>query len=166
MKKMATDRPPLDEARVEAFAGRVLSSYTESMVTLMIDLGFRTGLLDCLAAGAGTSQELAGRAGVERYVRECLAALVTAGIVEYDPPSARYTLPPEHAACLSGTSRLNLAPFSQLTALLARHVDGVARAFRDGGGVPHERFRPEFTHVMDGVNRGLMTISSSPGSCP
>jgi DNA-binding IscR family transcriptional regulator len=44
--------------------------------------------LDTLAAGAGTSEELAARAGlVERYLRECLAALVTAGIVEYDAPT-------------------------------------------------------------------------------
>jgi hypothetical protein len=80
----------LDEARVEEFAGRLLSGYTESMVNLMIDVGFRTGLLDTLAAGEGASAELAERAGlVERYVRECLGALVTAGIVDYDPPTGR-----------------------------------------------------------------------------
>ena len=70
---MTIDRAPLDDARLEAFAGRLLSSYTESMVTLMIDVGFRTGLLDTLAADSGTSAEVAERAGlVERYVRECL----------------------------------------------------------------------------------------------
>ena len=43
---MTIDRAMLDGARLEAFAGRLLSSYTESMVTLMIDVGFRPGLLD------------------------------------------------------------------------------------------------------------------------
>ena len=90
-----TDDLPLDEERVEAFAGRLLTTYTEAMVTLMIDLGLRTGLLEALAAGTGTSVELAERAGlVERYVRECLGALVTAGIAEYDAGTRRYTLPP------------------------------------------------------------------------
>jgi SAM-dependent methyltransferase len=164
---MTIDRAPLDDARLEAFAGRLLSSYTESMVTLMIDVGFRTGLLDTLAADSGTSAEVAERAGlVERYVRECLGALVTAGIVEYDPATGRYTLPPEHAACLSGPGTLNLAPISQLTTLLAKHVDGVAHAFREGGGVPYDAFRPEFTRVMDGLSRGLMDEQLIDGILP
>ena len=55
---------------MEAFAGRLLATYTASMVTLMVDLGYRTGLLDALAAGEGSSTELAERAGlVERYAR-------------------------------------------------------------------------------------------------
>ena len=164
---MTIDRATLDEARLEAFAGRLLSSYTESMVTLMIDVGLRTGLLDTLAADSGTSAEVAERAGlVERYVRECLGALVTAGIVEYDPATGRYTLPPEHAACLSGPGTLNLAPISQLTTLLAKHVDGVAHAFREGGGVPYDAFRPEFTRVMDGLSRGLMDEQLIDGILP
>ena len=74
---------------MEAFIARLLKTYTESMVTLMIDLAFRTGLLEALAAGEATSEELAERAGlVERYVRECLGALVTAGIVSYSQPPA------------------------------------------------------------------------------
>ena len=102
----STDAPVLDQARVETFVGRLLDTYSESMVTLMIDLALRTGLLEALAAGAGTSAELAGRAGlVERYVRECLGALVTARIVDYSPATGRYALPPEHAVCLTGRGR-------------------------------------------------------------
>ena len=123
---MTIDRAPLDEARLEAFAGRLLSSYTESMVTLMIDVGFRTGLLDTLAADSGTSAEVAERAGlVERYVRECLGALVTAGIVEYDPATGRYTLPPEHAACLRALTEISPA-ISGVSCLLACPHPGVA----------------------------------------
>jgi Rv2258c-like winged HTH domain len=154
---MAIDRAP-DEARVEAFAGRLLSAYTDSMVTLMIDLGLRTGLFEALAAGDQTSAELAARAGlVERYVREWLGALVTAGIISYDPATARYVLPAEHAVWLTGPGTLNLAPISQVTTLLARQVDGVTRAFREGGGVPSEAFRPEFTRVMDGLSGDYWT---------
>ena len=156
---MATDRnstdiPRLDQARVEAFVQRLLKTYTESMVTLMIDLALRTGLLDTLAAAGGTSAELAGRAGlVERYVRECLGALVTAHIVDYSAATGRYALPPEHAVCLSGPGSLNLAPTSRWTALLGAHIGAVEHAFRHGGGVPYDDFRPEFTDVMDEASR-------------
>jgi SAM-dependent methyltransferase len=153
---LETPTATVDEARIEAFAGRLFGSYTEAMVTLMIDLGYRTGLFETLATGPGTSTELADRAGLtERYVRECLGALVTGGIVEYDPTSRQYTLPVEHALCLTGEGSLNLAPFSQFPTLLAKHVAGVAEAFRTGGGLPYEAFKPDFTDVMDGASRGL-----------
>jgi hypothetical protein len=119
----------LDESRVEQFAERLFGTYTESIVTLMIDLADRTGLLAALATGSGTSEGLAARAGLqERYVRECLGALVTAGIVEYDAREHRYVLPREHAACLTGEGSSNVAPMARVTALLAGQVGGVARA--------------------------------------
>lgn len=146
----------IDDQQVQQFAERVLGAYVDSMLVLMIDLADRTGLLTCLGEGAGTSGELAGRAGLnERYVRECLGALVTGGIVEYDAARARYTLPAEHALCLTGTGSANLAPLSRIPTLLAGHLDEAATVVRDGGGIPYERFRPGFTAVMDGVSRKL-----------
>lgn len=157
----------IDEARVEEFAFRLLSAYTEGMVGLMIDLGYRTGMLEALAAGPGTSHELAERAGLtERYVRECLGALVTSGIVDYDAETSSYCLPAEHAICLTGPGSLNLAPLSQINSLLGKHVGAVARSARDGGGVPYEEFRPEFTEVMDGMSRGLMDGQLLDGILP
>ncbi len=157
----------LDKARIERFAERLFGTYTESVATLVLDLAHRTGLLETLGAGAGTSQELAERAGLnERYVREGLGALVTAGIVDYDADRRRYALPAEHAVCLTGPGSLNLAPVAQLTSLLARHVPGVATAFRDGGGVPYSEFRPEFTSVMDALNRGLLDGQLIDGILP
>lgn len=145
----------VDESAVEIFAERLMDTYTQSMLTLMIDLAHRTGLLDAVAAAPGTTWQLAERAGLtERYVRECLGALVTGTIVDYDPATRTYTLPPERAVCLTGEGSLNLAPMSEFTTLLAKTLPDVARAFRDGGGVPYERFRPEFTDVMDGASRG------------
>jgi 2-polyprenyl-3-methyl-5-hydroxy-6-metoxy-1,4-benzoquinol methylase len=146
----------LDEARVEAFAGRLFELYTGGMLTLMVDLGHRTGLFAAAAAGPATSGELAGRADLqERYVREWLGAMATGGMVEYDPATRTYRLPAEHAACLTGPGSANLAPFSRLGTHLAKHVDAVARAFREGGGVPYAEYRPEFTDVMDALGRGV-----------
>ena len=157
----------LDEARIEEFASRLLGTYTDSMVALMIDLAHRTGLLEALAAGPGTSTGLAERAGLqERYVRECLGALVTARIVTFEPGSRRYLLPVEHTVCLTGPGPLNLAPMARVGTELGRHLDAVATAFREGGGVPYEAFRPEFTDMMDGVSRGLFDSQLVDGILP
>jgi SAM-dependent methyltransferase len=157
----------LDETRVAAFGEKLVGTYVGGMVTLMVDLASRTGLLDALAAGAGTSAEVASRAGlVERYVRECLGALVTAGVAEYDPATRQYSLPAEHALLLTGPGSLNMAPISRLVTSLAPHVSDVAQVSRTGGGVPYEAYRPEFTDVMDGISRGLVDGQLLDGILP
>lgn len=149
--------PAVDAERAAAFADRLFGFYTGGFVTFMIDLGVRTGLLDAMADGPATSVELAGRAGSnERYVREWLGAVVTAGIVDYDPATATFALPAEHAVCLTGDTESNIAPLSLLSGLLARYIQPVAGAFRHGGGVPYEAYRPEFTEVMDALSRGTL----------
>jgi SAM-dependent methyltransferase len=165
---MTTDHLAMvNERAVEAFAQRLFDAYTEGMLTLMIDVAHRTGLLDAAAAGPGTSQQLAERAGLtERYVRECLGALVTGGIIDYDATTCSYALPAERAVCLTGEGSLNLAPLSQITTLLAKTLGDVARAFREGGGVPYERFRPEFTDVMDAASRGFFDGQLIDGVIP
>ena len=64
-------------------------------------------------------------------------------------------MPAEHAICLTGDGSANMAPLAQLTTLLGKYVAKVAAATRDGGGVPYEEYRPEFTAVMDTANRGM-----------
>lgn len=157
----------LDQARAEEFAGRLFDMYTGGLLTSLIDIGYRTGLFEAAARGPATSAGLAERAGLqERYVREWLAALTTGGIIEYDAEARTFTLPPEHAASLTGGGAANLAPSSQLVVLLAEHVDGVTRAFREGGGVPYERFRPRFTDAMDGLGRGTYDEALIDGFLP
>ena len=159
--------PELNPAAVEAFAERVFGLYTGGMVTYMIDVGYRTGLLESLARGPATTEALAARSGVvERYTREWLGALASAGIVTYDAASGTYALPAEHAACLTGRGGANLAPQSQITTLLATFVPRVADAFRTGGGVPYAAYRPEFTDVMDGLSRGVLDDSLVPTILP
>ena len=157
----------LDETRVAAFGEKLVGAYVGGMVTLMVDLASRTGLLDALATGPGTSEEVAARAGLtERYVRECLGSLVTAGIAEYDPTTRQYALPAEHALLLTGERSANMAPISRLVTLLAGHVSGVAEVCRTGGGVPYAAYRPDFTDVMDGISRGLMDGQLLDGILP
>lgn len=148
----APGRP--DKAGVRAFSQRMLGVFADGMLALMVDVGHRTGLFEAAAEGASTSTSLAERAGLdERYVREWLGAMVTGGIFHYEPASARYELPPVHAACLTGTGASNVARMAQLNTHLATHVPAVARAFREGGGVPYSAFRPDFTEIMDATSR-------------
>jgi 2-polyprenyl-3-methyl-5-hydroxy-6-metoxy-1,4-benzoquinol methylase len=140
----------LDRKRVQEFARKVFGLYTSGILTLMVEVGWRTGLFEALARGPGTSEELAARAGLdERYVREWLGAMATGGVVEYEAAARRFTLPPEHAACLTGTSSRNLAAGSQGLPMLARRLPKVIECFRRGGGVPYAEFRPDFTESMD-----------------
>lgn len=142
----------MEQAR--QFAGQLMGLYTDGILTLMVDLGYKTGLFDAAAKGPGTSQEIAERAGLtERYVREWLGALTTGGIFSYDPASRTYSLPPEHAFCLTGDHGLNLASMSQMVAHLGKHVGKIADSFQNGGGVPYSEFRPEITELMDSFGR-------------
>jgi SAM-dependent methyltransferase len=126
----------------------------------MIDIGHRTGLFTATAAG------LAAKAGLtERYVQEWLGAMVTGGIVDYDPADETYWLPPARAAALT-PGPMSLAPMAQFHTLLGKHVHQVARAFREGGGVPYGEFGPELTDVMDAISRTFLDASLIDGYLP
>jgi SAM-dependent methyltransferase len=140
----------LDKKRVQEFARRLFAHYTSGMITLMVAVGHQTGLFEAAAKGPGTSEDLAERARLnERYVREWLGSMVTGGIIEYEPATRRYSLPAEHAVCLTGTSSRNLASNSQMLTMLAKRLPAVVECFRAGGGVPYSEFRPDFTEYMD-----------------
>ncbi len=147
MNAVATE---FDAARAEAFAEAFVDKVNGAAVTLMSSVGHRTGLFDAMAEMApATSAEIAAKAGLnERYVREWLGAMVTGGIVEYLADSGRYRLPAEHAASLTrAATPNNLAVFAQYIPLLGGIEDDIVACFRDGGGVPYERYH-RFHDVM------------------
>jgi SAM-dependent methyltransferase len=150
---MTTTAHTFDPAKAEAFAGRLMPLLAGGIQSQLIDLGDRTGLFAAAAEGPATSDDLADRADlVERYVREWLGAMVTTGIMQYDPADATYTLPPEHAAMLVGPA--SMTPIARANTVLARHVAELARVFREGGGIPYADYSPDFTDAMDGMSRG------------
>ncbi len=104
--------------------------------------------------------EIAARTGLqERYVREWLGAMVTAGVVEIDPAGSRFRLPAEHAAGLTRAAAAdNMAVFSQYIAVLAAVEDDIVECFRRGGGVPYEKF-PRF-HAVMAEDSGQSVLSS------
>jgi 2-polyprenyl-3-methyl-5-hydroxy-6-metoxy-1,4-benzoquinol methylase len=137
-------------AKAAAFEERLVDVLNAGAVCLMTSVGHRTGLFDSLADGVwGTSADIAARAGLdERYVREWLGAMVTSGIVECDAPAGAFRLPAEHAACLTrAATPNNLAVFAQYIPELGSVEDDIVACFKNGGGVPYERFN-RFHEVM------------------
>jgi len=140
----------MDETKLEEFAGRLVGLMNESMLALMMSVGYRTGLFDTLATlPASTSAEVAKAAGLdERYVREWLNAMTVGRFVDYDPDTATYVLPAEHAASLTREAGPgNLARMAQGVALMGGVEDEIVECFKFGGGVPYARF-PKFQSVM------------------
>jgi SAM-dependent methyltransferase len=141
---------PFDEARSEAFAGRMMDVLNGASIALMASIGHQTGLFDTMAQlPPATSQEIADAAGLqERYVREWLGAMVTGGVIDYDPTESAYALPAEHAAWLTRTAGTNnLAVQAQVVPLLAEVEQPLIDCFRRGGGVPYAAF-PRFQQLM------------------
>ena len=140
-----------DEAdSVTAFAERMLAMFNGGALAIMTSIGHRTGLFDTLAElPPSTSTEIAQAAGLdERYVREWLAALVTGGVIAYDPRTATYVLPEHHAALLTRAATPdNLAVVAQFLPLVAQVEDDIIECFRHGGGVPYAKY-PRFHEVM------------------
>jgi SAM-dependent methyltransferase len=143
----------IDSARQEAFIHQVLDHTSGTMTTLLAVIGDRLGIFKNLAEqGPATPRELAGRMTLdERYTREWLGAMASAGYLEYDPTSRRFTLPAEHAAALAQEN----GPFFfggvyQMLPALASVLDAVTHAFRHGGGVTQAAYPPD---MWDGLER-------------
>jgi 2-polyprenyl-3-methyl-5-hydroxy-6-metoxy-1,4-benzoquinol methylase len=145
------DRPsaaatgPAEAAFAETLIGTVRSAAT----ALMISVGHRTHLFEAMKEGAATSAELAERAGLdERYVREWLGAMTSAGIATIDRTTRRYTLPAAHAAFLGrDAAGGNMAAMFQFISVLGAVETDIVECFWKGGGVPYEKF-DRFHEVM------------------
>ena len=80
------DTGVIDAARQEEFVGKVVEQISGTMTTLLAAIGDRLGLFKNLAEqGPATSAELASRTNLnERYLREWLGGMATAGYLNYD----------------------------------------------------------------------------------
>jgi 2-polyprenyl-3-methyl-5-hydroxy-6-metoxy-1,4-benzoquinol methylase len=135
---MSSTTTPIDEARLEAFMGRLVTDMGAAMTAPLVLLGDQLGLYQAMAgAGAMTSTEVAEAASVrERYVREWLANQVASGYVEHDAVSDRYTLPPEHALALADPdSPFNVLGGYQIMASIWADEERILDRFRRGEGM-------------------------------
>ncbi|MFC9330107.1 class I SAM-dependent methyltransferase [Kitasatospora sp. NPDC057015] len=140
----------LDQAKQEAFAGRMVQVLNDACLALMCSLGHQGGLFDTMAGlPPSTSEEIAAATGLqERYVREWLGAMVVGAMVEYEPGARTYRLPAEHAASLTRAAGPdNLAALMQDFAMMGEVEQRVLDAFRNGGGVPYSAY-PKFQELQ------------------
>ncbi|GAT09012.1 class I SAM-dependent methyltransferase [Mycolicibacterium novocastrense] len=142
------DHRPADTT--EEFAARMVSAIDSASLALLLSIGHQTGLWDTMADSApATSAELAAAAGLnERYVREWLGGVVTAGVIEYDPAAGTYWLPPHRAAVLTRAAGPdNFARLAQFISLLGEVEQQIIGCFRTGGGLSYSEY-PRFHTVM------------------
>jgi hypothetical protein len=150
-----------DTGKAEAFSEKLLKTLNYGSLSLMMSIGHRTGILDAMRSlPPSTSRDVAEASGLnERYVREWLGAMVTAGVIDVDPTSTRYTLPAEHAAFLTRAAGAdNFAVFTQYIGLLGSVEDKIVECFKKGGGVPYEDFLR--FHAVMAEDSGQSVLSS------
>ena len=144
------DKQDYDNSKAEEFASKMFQFLNSGMLSLMISIGYKTGLFDIIAQlKPSTSQEISQAAKLnERYIREWLGAMVTGKIIEYDPLTEKYSLPKEHSAFLTRKSGINnLAVLAQYVSLMGNVEDKIVECFRNGGGLPYSEY-PKFQQLQ------------------
>ncbi|VVT34257.1 class I SAM-dependent methyltransferase [Rhizobium sp. EC-SD404] len=129
----------IDEAKLQAFIGKMLVDLGGAYSVPTVRIGFRLGLFDTLNNhGPMTSDELAERAGslAPRYIREWALAQAAGGYIDYDPDTERFSLSPEQAMVFSQQeSPFYLAGAFDLAAAMIEGESKVETSMRTGGGV-------------------------------
>lgn len=147
---MTTLEASVDESQTaEAAAERTLGILNDGAICVLASIGHQVGLFDVLAGlPAATSVQVADAAGLdERYVREWLGGMTTAGFVEYRPTDRTYRLRPDHAPVLAGSGVDNLARQMRYVTLMGEVAQSVAEKFRTGGGLSYDDY-PGFHALM------------------
>jgi SAM-dependent methyltransferase len=128
----------MDEAKLEQFMGKAVTDMAAASTLLMMTIGDKVGLYKAMAgAGPITSEALAKKTGLhERYVREWLGNQTASGYVSYDPASASYELPEEHAFALADEeSPVFLGGVFDVFGAMWAAEDRVVDAFQTGKGI-------------------------------
>jgi SAM-dependent methyltransferase len=133
--------PTVDEAKLNAFVGRMLGDLGALTNSVLVHVGDRLGFYKALTEGPATPRMLAERTGTsERMVREWLSAQAAQGYVNYDRATHAFWLSPEQAMVFADEdSPVFMAGFFDVAAGLFHDVPKIAHAFKSGRGMPwHE----------------------------
>ncbi|MEV6305666.1 methyltransferase domain-containing protein [Actinoplanes sp. NPDC051861] len=139
---MTTDTqnsPTIDEARVEAFLGQLITDFAGASSTAMTVLGDRLGLYRALTgAGPVTAEKLAAQTGLHpRLVTEWLRQQAVSGYVTVAGDT--YELPTEHALALSVVdSPAYVVAAGEIITGYFLSMERLEAAFRGDGGLDHE----------------------------
>ena len=119
-------------------------------------IGDRLGLFKALARdGAVSSSDLAGRLGLdERYVREWLKAMVSAGYVECDLDAGTYFMTTDQKAVLAEEDSPVFAAGAFQFALPSLGLtERLIECFRNGGGIAFDDLGEEIPESIDRMHR-------------
>ena len=135
----AADLAPaaFDEAKMNAFVGKMIGDVGATLTGALVIIGDRLGFYRALAEhGAMTSEALARATGThERYVREWLANQAASGYLEYDPRTEHFTLPLEHQPVLADeSSPVLLCGLYQIAQTMYADEPSITEAFKTGRG--------------------------------
>ena len=144
----------MDRERVEAFLDRFVGFASGATTIGLLAVADRSGLSVYLGEhGSGTAEEIADGARLDvRYVTEILSGLAAAQVVEYDPETKEFTLPPEHALFISSdASPYFMGGWFDMLPSVMSQIEGVASATMHGGGVGFEEYGRT---IIRGIDRG------------
>ncbi|QDT93832.1 class I SAM-dependent methyltransferase [Gimesia algae] len=125
------------------FECRLQEMINQGSLTLMLSIGYRTGLFEVLGTlDAASCEEIAERAGLKpQYVKDWLEVMTTGGILEHDSLFQTYRLPAEQAALLLQRGRTHsYATSVQWVSLSGKLEDEIVTCFREGGPLPSDLF--------------------------
>ena len=131
----------MDREKIEEFLERFTGLAAGATTVALLAVADRAGLTRYLGDNpSGTADEIADGARLDaRYVREILSGLTAAGVMEYDPGTGVFSLPPEHALFVSDdTSPYFMGGWFDMIPSTMTQVEGVANATIHGGGVGFE----------------------------
>jgi 2-polyprenyl-3-methyl-5-hydroxy-6-metoxy-1,4-benzoquinol methylase len=144
----------LDRDRIETFLEKFTGILSGTTTLGLLAVADRSGLNAYLGEHeSGTAAEIAEGARLDaRYVTEILSGLAAAGVVEYEPSTSVFTLPPEHALFLADqTSPYFMGGWLDMLPSIMSQIEGVANATVHGGGVGFEEFGRT---IIRGIDRG------------
>lgn len=165
VRPVAETTAPVDAA--DAVAGRLVQVLNDGAIAVLSSIGHQLGLFETLAGlPPASSAQIADAAGLdERYVREWLGGVVSAGFVAYDPVDATYAMDAEHAPFLTGATPDNLARTLQYVTLMGQVVPKVVEAFRTGGGLSYDDY-PGFHHIQGADSAAVLDATLVDGILP
>ncbi|WP_404382897.1 class I SAM-dependent methyltransferase [Knoellia locipacati] len=144
------------EQQAPAVVERLVQVLNDGAIAVLAGIGHDTGLFEALATlPPASSQQIADAAGLdERYVREWLGGVVTAGLVDFDAETGEYALCEEHAPFLTGPSADNFARTLRYIGLMGQVLPLVVERFRTGGGLGYEDY-PRFVEIQAEDSRAV-----------
>src|SRR6195952_1974414 len=139
----------VDQDKLMAFVGRMVSDLGAATVAGGVVIGHRLGLYRPLTVGPATPEELARRTETStRYVTEWLAAQAASGYVQYDADAGTCALDEEQAFVLTDPDGPIYLPGAFVLALGALRAEPrITEAFRTGDGMGWHEHDPD---VFDG----------------